>query len=100
MRRLFVAGRATRDNPRPEDAAFRPPSPSAVSKAAGDMMCRSFAETYGMPVVVARPANNVGPYQYPEKAVPLFVTNALDDQPLPLYGDGLQERDRLYVEDC
>ena len=53
-----------------------------------------------MPIVIARPANNVGAYQYPEKAVPLFATNALDDLPLPLYGDGLQERDRLYVEDC
>jgi dTDP-glucose 4,6-dehydratase len=95
-----VYGPATRDNPRREDDAFRPRSPYAVSKAAGDMMCRAFAETYGMPAVVARPANNVGPYQYPEKAVPLFATNALDDLPLPLYGDGLQERDRLYVEDC
>ena len=95
-----VYGPATRDDPRREDDAFRPRSPYAVSKAAGDMMCRAFAETYGLQVVVARPANNVGPYQYPEKAVPLFVTNALDDEPLPVYGEGLQERDRLYVEDC
>jgi dTDP-glucose 4,6-dehydratase len=63
-------------------------------------MCRAFAETYGMQVIVARPANNVGPYQHPEKAVPLFITNALDDQPLPLYGDGDELRDRLYVDDC
>ncbi len=95
-----VYGPATRDDPRREDDAFRPRSPYAVSKAAGDMMCRAFAETYGLQAVVARPANNVGPYQYPEKAVPLFVTSALDDEPLPVYGEGLQERDRLYVEDC
>jgi dTDP-glucose 4,6-dehydratase len=94
-----VYGPATKDAPCREDDAFRPRSPYAVSKAAGDMMCHAFAETYGMQVVVARPANNIGPYQYPEKAIPLFVTNALDDQPLPLYGEGLQERDRLYVED-
>ncbi len=94
-----VYGPATKDAPCHEVDAFRPRSPYAVSKAAGDLMCRAFGETYGMQVVVARPANNVGPYQYPEKAIPLFVTNALDNQPLPLYGDGLQERDRLYVED-
>ena len=95
-----VYGPATRENPRREDDAFRPRSPYAVSKAAGDLMCTAFAETYGLQAVVARPANNVGPYQYPEKAVPLFVTNAIDGEPLPVYGEGLQERDRLYVEDC
>jgi dTDP-glucose 4,6-dehydratase len=94
-----VYGPATADNPRREDDAFRPRSPYAVSKAAGDMMCRAFAETYGLQVVVARPANNIGPYQYPEKAIPLFVTNALDGEPLPVYGEGLQERDRLHVDD-
>ena len=62
-------------------------------------MCRAFFETFGLPVVVARPANNIGPYQHPEKAVPLFVTNALDGLPLPVYGDGLQVRDRLHVDD-
>lgn len=94
-----VYGPATREHPRREDDAFRPRSPYAVSKAAGDMMCHAFAETYGLPVVVARPANNIGPYQYPEKAIPLFATNALEGKPLPIYGDGLQMRDRLYVED-
>lgn len=94
-----VYGPATSENPRREDDAFLPRSPYAVSKAAGDMMCHAFAETYGLQVVVARPANNVGPYQYPEKAIPLFVTNALDGEPLPVYGEGLQIRDRLYVED-
>lgn len=95
-----VYGPADREHPRHEDDAFAPRSPYAASKAGGDMMCHAFAETHGLAVIVARPANNVGPYQYPEKAVPLFVTNALDDQPLPVYGEGLQERDRLYVDDC
>ena len=95
-----VYGPARPDAPRRETDAFAPRSPYAVSKAAGDMMCRAFAETYGLQAVVARPANNIGPYQHPEKAVPLFVTNALDGEPLPVYGDGLQQRDRLYVEDC
>ncbi len=94
-----VYGPATKDNPRHENDAFKPRSPYAVSKAAGDMMCHAFAETYGLQVVVARPANNVGPYQYPEKAIPLFVTNAIENEPLPVYGEGLQLRDRLYVED-
>ena len=95
-----VYGPATRDNPRAETDAFAPRSPYAASKAGGDLMCRAFAETYGMGVIVARPANNVGPYQHPEKAVPLFITSALAGEPLPVYGDGSQERDRLYVEDC
>ncbi len=95
-----VYGPATRDNPRRESDAFQPRSPYAVSKAAGDLMCRAFAETYGMETIVARPANNVGPFQYPEKVVPLFITNALRNEPLPLYGNGLQERDRLHVGDC
>ena len=95
-----VYGPATSDHPKRERDAFRPRSPYAVSKAAGDMMCAAFAETYGMAVVVARPGNNVGPYQYPEKAVPLFTTNALAGEPLPVYGDGLQVRDRMYVDDC
>jgi dTDP-glucose 4,6-dehydratase len=95
-----VYGPADAHHPRREDDAFAPRSPYAVSKAAGDMMCRAFAETFGLGVVIARPANNVGPYQHPEKAIPLWVTNALDDEPLPVYGEGLQQRDRLYVEDC
>ncbi|OGO50731.1 MAG: dTDP-glucose 4,6-dehydratase [Chloroflexi bacterium RBG_16_68_14] len=82
-----------------EDDPFRPRSPYAASKAGGELQCRAFIETYGLPIVIARPANNIGPRQYPEKAVPLFITNALDDQPLPVYGQGLQVRDRLYVED-
>jgi dTDP-glucose 4,6-dehydratase len=82
-----------------ETDPFHPRSPYAASKAGGELQCWAFIETYGMPIVIARPANNVGPRQHPEKAVPLFTTNALDDEPLPLYGAGLQVRDRLYVDD-
>ncbi|HEY8490976.1 MAG TPA: dTDP-glucose 4,6-dehydratase [Dehalococcoidia bacterium] len=83
-----------------EEAPLRPRNPYSASKAGGDLQCLAFWETYRLPVLVVRPANNVGPYQYPEKAVPLFVTNALEDQPLPVYGRGEQRRDRLFVEDC
>ncbi|MEX2158401.1 MAG: dTDP-glucose 4,6-dehydratase [Dehalococcoidia bacterium] len=82
-----------------ETDPFHPRSPYAASKAGGELQCWAFIETYGMPIVIARPANNVGPRQHPEKAIPLFTTNALEDEPLPLYGEGLQVRDRLYVED-
>ena len=94
-----VYGQSLGDQRFSEDDPFRPRSPYAASKAAGDLLCHAYVATYGLPVVVARPRNNIGPRQYPEKAVPLFVTNALDDEPIPLYGDGLQVRDRLYVDD-
>ena len=76
-----------------------PRSPYAASKASGDLMVDAYHITYGLPITVTRGANNIGPYQYPEKVVPLFVTNGIDDQPLPLYGDGLQVRDYQYVLD-
>ncbi|HHN93836.1 MAG TPA: dTDP-glucose 4,6-dehydratase [Anaerolineae bacterium] len=76
-----------------------PRSPYAASKASADLMVNAYHITYGLPVTITRGANNIGPYQYPEKVVPLFVTNALDDQPLPLYGDGKQVRDYQYVLD-
>lgn len=94
-----VYGQSIGDQRFVETDQFQPRSPYSASKAGGELMAHAFVETYGLPVVIARPANNVGPRQYPEKAVPLFVTNALDDQPLPVYGQGLQVRDRLYVED-
>jgi dTDP-glucose 4,6-dehydratase len=78
---------------------LRPRSPYAASKAGGEMQCRAFYETYGLPVVITRGSNNVGPHQHLEKAVPLFVTNALEGEPLPVYGDGGQVRDWQYVED-
>ncbi|MBN1977920.1 MAG: dTDP-glucose 4,6-dehydratase [Anaerolineae bacterium] len=82
-----------------ESDPVAPRSPYAASKASGDLMVNAYFITYGLPVTITRGANNIGPYQYPEKVVPLFVTNAIDDIPLPLYGDGLQVRDYHYVLD-
>ena len=74
-------------------------SPYSASKAGGDLMCLAYHNSFGTPVTLTRGSNNIGPYQYPEKVVPLFVTNAIDDEPLPLYGDGRQMRDYQYVLD-
>ena len=74
-------------------------SPYSASKAAGDLLCIAYFTSFGVPVTITRGSNNIGPYQYPEKVVPLFVTNAIDDLPLPLYGDGRQMRDYQYVLD-
>jgi dTDP-glucose 4,6-dehydratase len=82
-----------------EDDPLRPRSPYAASKAGADLLVRAFHTTYDLPAMITRASNTFGPYQYPEKIIPLFVTNAIDDQPLPLYGDGLQVRDWLYVLD-
>lgn len=82
-----------------ESSPLRPSSPYAASKAAADLLALSFWTTYHLPVVVTRCSNNFGPYQFPEKVVPLFVTNALADELLPLYGDGMNVRDWIYVED-
>jgi dTDP-glucose 4,6-dehydratase len=79
--------------------ALNPRNPYAASKAGGDRMAYAYAQTYGMPIIITRASNNFGPFQYPEKLIPLFVTNAIDDQPLPLYGDGRNIRDWLFVED-
>jgi dTDP-glucose 4,6-dehydratase len=76
-----------------------PRNPYAASKAGADRLAHSYFTTYGVPVLVTRASNNYGPRQYPEKVIPLFITNALEDRPLPLYGDGLQVRDWLHVED-
>ena len=82
-----------------ETDALRPRSPYSASKAAGDLLVLAYHTTYGTPAMVTRASNNFGPYQYPEKVIPLFVTNAIDGEPLPLYGDGQQVRDWLYVDD-
>ena len=76
-----------------------PRSPYSASKAASDLIALSYRETYGLPVIVTRSSNNFGPYQFPEKVIPLFVTNLLDGRKVPLYGDGLNVRDWCYVED-
>lgn len=82
-----------------EDTPLAPNSPYAASKASGDLVVRSFYKTYKYPVIVTRCSNNFGPYQFPEKLIPLFITNALEDKPLPLYGDGLNIRDWIHVTD-
>jgi len=74
-------------------------SPYAASKAGGDLMCHAYFVSFDVPITITRGSNNIGPYQYPEKVIPLFITNAIDDIPLPLYGDGLQMRDYQYVMD-
>ncbi len=74
-------------------------SPYSASKAAGDLLVYSYFKTYGLPVIITRSSNNFGPYQYPEKIIPLFITNALTGKKLPLYGDGLNVRNWIYVED-
>ena len=82
-----------------ETDELAPRSPYAASKAAADQLVQAYAITYGLPVTITRGANNVGPYQYPEKAVPLFSTNAILGEPLPVYGDGQQMRDYAHVYD-
>jgi dTDP-glucose 4,6-dehydratase len=82
-----------------ESDPLNPRNPYSASKAGGDRMAYAYSQTYGLPVIVTRASNNFGPWQYPEKLIPLFVTNAIDDLPLPLYGDGRNVRDWLYVED-
>ena len=82
-----------------ETDPLRPRSPYSASKAGGDLLVQAYHTTYGLPAMITRASNNFGPYQYPEKVIPLFVTNALDGEPLPLYGDGQQIRDWLYVDD-
>jgi dTDP-glucose 4,6-dehydratase len=82
-----------------EGDPLNPRNPYSASKAGGDRMAYAYAQTYGLPVIVTRASNNFGPYQYPEKLIPLFVTNAIDDLPLPLYGDGRNVRDWLFVDD-
>lgn len=82
-----------------EESPLRPNSPYAASKASADLLCRSYFVTYKLPVIITRSSNNFGPYQYPEKIIPLFVTNALENKSLPIYGDGKNVRDWLYVID-
>jgi dTDP-glucose 4,6-dehydratase len=82
-----------------EHDELKPRNPYSASKAGADRLAYSYWATYQVPVVITRASNNYGPYQFPEKIIPLFITNAIDDKPLPLYGDGLNERDWLHVVD-
>ena len=87
------------DPPFTEKSPLEPNSPYSASKASADLLCRSYHETFGMPVLVTRCSNNYGPYQYPEKLIPSFIRHAMDGEPVPLYGDGMNVRDWLHVED-
>ena len=82
-----------------EDMPLLPNSPYAASKASADLLCRAYFKTFGIPVIVTRCSNNFGPYQFPEKLIPLMIINALNDKPLPVYGDGKNVRDWIYVLD-
>jgi dTDP-glucose 4,6-dehydratase len=82
-----------------EDDPLRPRSPYSASKAGGEHIARAYAESFGLPLLVTRGSNTYGPYQYPEKLIPVLVTNAIDDMPLPLYNDGSAVRDFIFVED-
>ncbi|HVH31736.1 MAG TPA: dTDP-glucose 4,6-dehydratase [bacterium] len=94
-----VYGDAEEMAPFDEGAPLRPSSPYAASKAAADLLCLAYRRTHAAPVVIARSANNYGPFQFPEKLLPLMIRNALARDPLPIYGDGAQVRDWLHVED-
>ena len=83
----------------PEDAPLEPSSPYSASKAGADLLVQSYAVTFDYPAIITRCTNNYGPYQFPEKVIPLFVTNLFADGTVPLYGDGMNERDWLYVDD-
>ncbi len=82
-----------------EESMLAPNSPYAASKAASDLLVRAAHHTFGMPTIITRCSNNFGPFQFPEKVIPLFVSNLIEDKPVPLYGDGLNVRDWLHVED-
>lgn len=82
-----------------ENSSLHTSSPYSASKAAADLLCNAYHRTYGLPITISRCSNNYGPYQFPEKLIPLMIANALADKPLPVYGEGLNVRDWLYVED-
>lgn len=83
-----------------ENSPMNPSSPYSASKAGADLLAQAYGKMFGVPVIVVRPSNNYGPYQYPEKFIPLCITNALEDKPIPIYGKGLNVRDWIYVSDC
>lgn len=85
--------------PSPEDAHLAPSSPYSASKASADLLCLAYRRTYGIPLLIVRSCNNYGPYQFPEKLIPLMIRNAIQGERLPIYGDGLQEREWLYVDE-
>jgi dTDP-glucose 4,6-dehydratase len=82
-----------------EETPYDPHSPYSASKASSDHFVRAYGDTYGLPVIITNCSNNYGPYQFPEKLIPLFINNIINEKPLPVYGDGLYTRDWLYVKD-
>lgn len=88
-----------KDTPFSESTAYDPRSPYSASKAASDHLVRAYFHTFGLPITISNCSNNYGPYQFPEKLIPLFITNLIEDKKVPLYGDGLNIRDWLYVKD-
>jgi len=94
-----VYGTLGKDGYFTEGTSLSPNSPYAASKASADLIVRAYYETYGIPIVITRCSNNYGPYQFPEKMIPLMISQALKEEPLPVYGDGCQVRDWLHVED-
>jgi len=82
-----------------EETPLAPNSPYAASKTSADLLVRAYHHTYGLPVLITRCSNNYGPYQFPEKLIPLMISNAMEDKKLPIYGDGMNVRDWIYVED-
>jgi dTDP-glucose 4,6-dehydratase len=94
-----VYGDKTGKEPSSEESILLPSSPYAATKAGADLLCLSYRRTYGLPVMVTRSSNNYGPYQFPEKLIPLLIRNALTDLDFPVYGDGKQIRDWLHVDD-
>jgi dTDP-glucose 4,6-dehydratase len=95
-----VYGQLGEDGMFTEETPFNPNSPYSVSKAAADMLARAYHHTYGLPVCIARASNNYGPWQYPEKLIPVVISKALQDQKVPVYAQGLNVREWLYVDDC
>ncbi len=83
-----------------EDSPIKPNSPYAASKASADLLIKSYIRTYGVPAIILRPSNNYGPWQYPEKLIPLAILRALEDKPIPVYASGKNIREWLYVSDC
>jgi dTDP-glucose 4,6-dehydratase len=94
-----IYGTLGKDGSFSEESPFRPNSPYAATKAAADLLVRAYFETYSLPTLTVRPSNNYGPYQFPEKFIPLMITNLMEDKPVPVYGKGLNVRDWVFVED-
>ena len=94
-----IYGTLGKDGSFTEESPFRPNSPYAATKAAADLLVRAYFETYGLPTLTVRPSNNYGPYQFPEKFIPLMITNLMEDMPVPIYGEGLNVRDWIFVAD-